>query len=156
MVAPGLRIGWVAEAPEFITTLAWFKKDLDHPFAQATMATYLESINFEKRLKTLRGTYQTKFWALLSALDQYLPKSASWYIPDGGYFVWVRIAGIDTSQLLIQALSEGVSFVPGKYFFLDQQIGSECLRLSFSYADQDEIVKGIQKLSTIVKRNLSL
>nr|WP_275980276.1 PLP-dependent aminotransferase family protein [Halalkalibacter alkaliphilus] len=153
VVAPGMRIGWVAAAPEFINAIAWFKKDLDHPFAQATMASYLDRIDLKDRLNMLRDTYQEKCNVLLSALKQYLPKSVSWYVPNGGYFVWVKIAGVDTSQLLDHALKEGVSYVPGKYFFLDQQEGTEYLRLSFSFADESEIVEGIQKLGKVIERN---
>ncbi|WP_226038489.1 PLP-dependent aminotransferase family protein [Aquibacillus saliphilus] len=155
VVAPGMRIGWITATSEFITALAWFKKDLDHPFAQATIATFLERTDLEKRLKNLRETYQNKCTVLLSALEQYMPKSVSWYVPEGGYFVWVKIVGIDTSELLTQALDEGVSYIPGKHFFLNQQDGAEYLRLSFSYADKKEIVEGIRKLSKVIKRILS-
>ncbi|SDQ07257.1 PLP-dependent aminotransferase family protein [Virgibacillus salinus] len=154
VVAPGMRIGWITATPELITAVAWFKKDLDHPFAQATMASFLEKNDFEKRLKTLRETYQRKCTVLLSALEQYMPKPVSWYVSEGGYFVWVKIAGADTSELLTHALDEGVSYIPGKHFFLNQQDGAEYLRLSFSYAEEKEIVEGIQKLSKVIKRIL--
>lgn len=154
VIAPGMRIGWITATSELITALAWFKKDLDHPFAQATMGSFLEKNDLDKRLKTLRQTYQRRCTVLLSELDQHMPKSVTWYVPEGGYFVWVKIAGVDTSELLSQALSEGVSYIPGKHFFLNQQDGAEYLRLSFSYAEEKEIVEGIQKLSKVIKRIL--
>ncbi|WML48997.1 PLP-dependent aminotransferase family protein [Neobacillus sp. PS3-34] len=150
VVAPGMRIGWIAGASEFITALSWFKKDLDHPFAQSTMAVYLENTDLEKRLIILKDVYSAKCATLIRSLEQSLPESVSWYVPEGGYFVWVKIPGVDTSLLLTQALSEGVSYVPGKYFFLDQKDGAEFLRLSFSYADEKEIVEGIRKLGELV------
>jgi 2-aminoadipate transaminase len=150
VVAPGMRIGWIAGARDFITALAWFKKDLDHPFAQATMAAYLENIDLEERLNILKNAYRTKCAALISSLEQFWPESVSWYIPAGGYFVWVKIPGVDTSVLLEKALEAGVSFVPGKYFFTDQKNGTEFLRLSFSYADEEEIVQGVQKLGELI------
>ncbi|PLS17428.1 PLP-dependent aminotransferase family protein [Bacillus sp. M6-12] len=150
VVAPGMRIGWIAGSSELITALAWFKKDLDHPFAQATMAVYLENTNFEERLQHLTNTYQAKCGVLLSALEQFLPESVTWYVPEGGYFVWVKIPGVDTSQMLTEALSVGVSYIPGKYFFLDQKDGIEFLRLSFSYEDEANIISGIQKLGKVI------
>lgn len=155
VVATGMRIGWLAATPEFITALAWFKKDLGHPFAQATMASFLENTDIEKRLKFLRDTYQAKCDALISALEQYLPTSVSWFVPEGGYFVWIKTEGIDTTELLTKALCEGVSYVPGQYFFLNQQVGKEFLRLSFSYANPKEIDEGIQKLGKVIKLMLS-
>ncbi|MEJ9229841.1 PLP-dependent aminotransferase family protein [Peribacillus butanolivorans] len=150
VVAPGMRIGWIAGESEFIKALEWFKKDLDHPFAQSTMAVYLENIDLEKRLVLLKDVYRTKCTALIRSMEQFLPESVSWYVPDGGYFVWVRIPGVDTSHLLSQALAEGVSYVPGKYFFLDQKDGIEFLRLSFSYANEKEIIKGIRRLGQLI------
>jgi 2-aminoadipate transaminase len=154
VVAPGMRIGWIVGASEIIHASAWFKKDLDHPFAQATMATFIANIDFEEKLLTLRDTYRAKCAVLLSALELYLPKSVSWYIPKGGYFVWIKIPGVDTSKMLTEALSEGVSYIPGKYFFLDQTDGTEFLRLSFSYEDEKEIAKGIQRLGRVVEASL--
>ncbi|QOR66615.1 PLP-dependent aminotransferase family protein [Cytobacillus suaedae] len=153
VVAPGMRIGWVAGPSEIISTLAWFKKDLDHPFAQATMATFLEGRDVGKRLPVLRERYNAKCKIMIAALEKYLPESASWYIPEGGYFVWVKVQGVDTDNLLKQALSKGVAYVPGKYFFYDPLAGSEYLRLSFSYADARDIQKGIKILGEILSHN---
>ncbi|WP_257348217.1 PLP-dependent aminotransferase family protein [Pseudalkalibacillus decolorationis] len=154
IVAPGMRIGWITGASEIIHASAWFKKDLNHPFAQATMAVFLANTDFEVKLLTLRDTYWAKCAVLLSALEQYLPESASWYVPEGGYFVWMKIPDVETSEMLTQALSEGVSFIPGKYFFMDQTDGTEFLRLSFSYEDEKEIVEGIRRLGRVVEANL--
>ncbi|SIR20811.1 2-aminoadipate transaminase [Peribacillus simplex] len=150
VVAPGMRIGWIAGESEFIKAFEWFKKDLDHPFAQSTMAVYLENTDFEKRLDLLKDVYRSKCTALIRAMEQFLPESVSWYVPDGGYFVWMRVPGVDTSHLLSQALAEGVSYVPGKYFFLDQNDGTEFLRLSFSYANEKEINEGIRRLGQLI------
>lgn len=150
VVAPGMRIGWIAGESEFIKALEWFKKDLDHPFAQSTMAVYLENTDFEKRLDLLKDVYRSKCTTLIRSMEQFLPESVSWYVPDGGYFAWVKIPGIDTSHLLSQALAEGVSYVPGKYFFLDQNDGTEFLRLSFSYANEEEIIEGTRRLGQLI------
>lgn len=150
VVAPGMRIGWIAGESEFIKAFEWFKKDLDHPFAQSSMAVYLENTDFEKRLDLLKNTYRSKCTALIHSMEQFLPESVSWYIPDGGYFVWVKIPGADTSLLLSQALANGVSYVPGKYFFLDQNDGNEFLRLSFSYANEKEMIEGIRRLGQLI------
>ncbi len=150
VVAPGMRVGWIAGIRQFITAFEWFKKDLDHSFAQATMAAYLENINFENRLRNLTKVYRRKCETLSSSLEKYFPDSVSWFVPKGGYFVWVKIPGIDTSKLLEQALAAGVSFIPGKYFFLNQKEGTELLRLSFSYEEEDDIVNGVQKLGQLL------
>jgi 2-aminoadipate transaminase len=150
VVAPGMRVGWIAGASEFISALGWFKKDLDHPFAQSTMAAYLETINLDERLDQLKEVYRNKGKTLIGALEKYLPETVTWYVPKGGYFVWVRIPGVDTSALLTQALAEGVSFIPGKFFYQDDQNGAEYLRLSYSFATESDIVDGVKKLGQII------
>lgn len=151
VVAPGMRIGWVHATERFIQALFWFKKDLEHPFAQATMATLLENTDFTSRLQTLSESYQRKCQVMLAALEKSLPENASWFVPKGGYFVWVKITGVDTEKLLSKATEGGVSFLPGKYFFLDQAEGAEYLRLSFSYESEENIEEGIQVLGDVVQ-----
>ncbi|KPB06194.1 aminotransferase-like domain-containing protein [Bacillus sp. CHD6a] len=151
VVAPGMRIGWVHASERFIQALFWFKKDLEHPFSQATMAAFLENTDFTLRLETLSKTYQKKCHVMLAALEKYLPENVSWFVPGGGYFVWVKVPGVDTEKLLVKATEGGVSFLPGKYFFLNQTEGVEYLRLSFSYENEENIEKGIRRLGDIVK-----
>ncbi|MCA1054972.1 PLP-dependent aminotransferase family protein [Rossellomorea aquimaris] len=151
VVAPGLRIGWIAARPEFIRALSWFKKDLGHPFAQASVAAFLGMSDLDGHFASLRKVYKEKCRLMLSELKRELPSEVSWYVPEGGYFVWVRVPGVDTSGMLPAALSEGVSYVPGKYFFLDREEGIEYLRLSFSYASKQDIVEGVQRLGRVVE-----
>jgi 2-aminoadipate transaminase len=155
IVAPGMRIGWVAAEKEFIQALSWFKKDLDHPFAQASMGSFLENADLEKHFNTLRKVYRDKCDLLLSELEQHLPASVSWFVPKGGYFVWVKVPGADTSKLLKHAVNEGVSYVPGKYFYLDQEEGLEYLRLSFSYASERDIAQGVKRLGKVIHSAVS-
>ncbi|CAG9622506.1 aminotransferase-like domain-containing protein [Sutcliffiella rhizosphaerae] len=150
VVAPGMRIGWISAASEFIQTLSWFKKDLDHPFSHASMSALLETINYKDRLHQLNNRYQEKCQVMLKALETYLPDSVTWYIPKGGYFVWVRIPGSDTSKLLTKASQAGVSYLPGEFFFMNQEEGKEYLRLSFSYESEGQIEKGIKLLGSIL------
>lgn len=153
VVAPGLRIGWVSGPQELIEVLGWFKKDLGHSFAQATLSAYLETIRFDSHLKNLAAVYQSKAEAMVEALKEFMPESVAWYFPKGGYFLWLRIPGTDTAELLAEAHQAGVAYVPGRYFFLEQQDGLEFLRLSFSYASKENIREGVCLLADIVKGN---
>lgn len=154
VVAPGMRIGWVAGAEELVTAMDWFKKDLHHPFAQATMASYIEGIDFDSHLQELQDAYQRKSGVMVAALEKFLPTTVSWYTPGGGYFVWVEVPGVDTAEMLTEAIAAGVAYVPGRYFFLEQDEGREFLRLSFSYADEEQIVKGIELLGQVIGRTI--
>lgn len=151
VAAPGMRIGWAAGPKEIIKAMGWFKKDLSHPFAQASMAALIENMDFDEHLHFLTASYQSKYAAMIAALERFLPQPVSWYGAGGGYFIWVKIPGADTSEILAAALSNGVSFVPGKHFFLNPQKGEEFLRLSFSYANEEEIIQGIRLLGEAIR-----
>jgi len=150
VVAPGMRIGWIAGAEALISAFAWFKKDLDHPFSQATMSVYLENNPLEERIQMLKNRYQVRWETMQHALEQFLPAPISWHMPQGGYFVWVHMPKLDTAILLEQALAMGVSYIPGKYFFLHQEKGTEFLRLSFSYAEEQDMVEGVRRLGELL------
>ncbi|WP_210364282.1 PLP-dependent aminotransferase family protein [Bacillus sp. REN3] len=151
VVAPGLRVGWLAGPGDVTKAAAWFKKDLDHPFAQASMAAFLEGTDFGKRLELLTDTYRQKAKEMIVSMKKNLPEEVSWYMPEGGYFVWLKVPGVDTAEMLEKALDLGVSYVPGKYFFLDQAKGSEFLRISFSYVEKEEIIEGVKRLGNVMK-----
>jgi 2-aminoadipate transaminase len=151
VVAPGLRIGWVAAEREFIQTLSWFKKDLDHPFSQASVSQFLYDLERKEHYTALRNVYGEKCSLLLSELKKHMPEPVSWYVPRGGYFVWVKVPGVDTSKLLEKAITEGMSYVPGKYFFLNQEDGLEYLRLSFSYEGESGISEGVKRLAAVIR-----
>nr|WP_308211997.1 hypothetical protein [Neobacillus cucumis] len=151
-----MRIDWITGAEEFISAFAWFKKHLDNPFAQASMAKYLEGINLEDRLKMLQGLYREKSETLVTSMKRNFPESITWYLPSRGYFVWAHIPGIDTTEFLERSLGKGVSFIPGKYFFLNPKDGTGFLRLSFCYVGKAEIIEGIKRLGQLLKEQLKV
>ena len=153
VVAPGMRIGWVAGGAELVNTLGWFKKDLNQPFAQSVMASFLEATDFDAHLESLTNAYEAKSTAMIQALEQFMPPSVTWYAPEGGYFMWLQLPGIDTADMLPEALAAGVSYVPGKHFHLDQG-RCEYLRLSFSYAGAEAIVEGVRKLAEVISTHM--
>nr|WP_289037860.1 PLP-dependent aminotransferase family protein [uncultured Allobacillus sp.] len=154
-IAPGLRVGYVAARSDLIEPLAWFKKDLDHPFAEATLGSYIAQTDMKKRFEMLRKVYQQNSKVLISSLEKYLGDIATWQQPSGGYFVWVNIPGINTSEILVEVMQAGVSYVPGKHFFVHEQEGLSYLRLSFSFVSREEMVSAVEILSQVIKKHLN-
>nr|WP_231493584.1 PLP-dependent aminotransferase family protein [Alicyclobacillus macrosporangiidus] len=159
VIAPGLRIGWLAGARPFIEVAGWFKKDLGHPFAEAVAAEYLSSVDLAGRVRFLQRVYRQRAAWMEMALRRHLPPGLRWMRPQGGYFVWIHTPGVHTARLLPQALRAGVAYVPGRYFHPESGSanedaaflpGDDWLRLSFSHLNRDELELGVSRLGALL------
>jgi len=152
IVAPGIRIGWVVAAPELVAAMQLFKKDLDHPLGWGIAAQYLAGVDLEARVAGLRKAYRDRRDLMLESLRREMPDGVSWTEPGGGFFIWIRVPGVDTVKLLPRALAAGVAYVPGKYFYFGETgQGRDCLRLSFSYLPPEELQRGVALLASVLR-----
>jgi 2-aminoadipate transaminase len=72
-------------------------------------------------------------------------------VPGGGYFLWLTLDDdVDSAELLLAALEEGVAFVAGPDFMLEG--GRASLRLSFAPVPAEQIAEGISRLSRALER----
>jgi 2-aminoadipate transaminase len=78
-----------------------------------------------------------------------MPPGFDWTHPEGGMFLWVTCPeGVDTNELMREALVRKVLFVPGRDFFPDAS-GQRFMRLNFSNATPEQIREGIQRLAKV-------
>ncbi|MEM4018576.1 MAG: aminotransferase, partial [Sulfolobales archaeon] len=92
--------------------------------------------------------------AMLSALSENMVENSWWAKPVGGLFLMVWLPpGIDTKAMLPEAVDEGVVYVPGASFFVDES-GKNTMRLNFSYPSVDEIKTGVGILGRLVKKKV--
>ena len=62
------------------------------PFlAQATVYEFLRRGNFEPNLERVNGLLKARRDAMLEALEQHMPRDATWSRPEGGYFIWLDV-----------------------------------------------------------------
>ena len=106
-------------------------------------------------LGRLRRTLRVRRDALLAALAEQMPAGTRWTTPQGGYQVWLELPeGLDTSDLLADAVGAGVLFAPGAQFHYDGR-ASRCLRLSLAMADTEALRRGAAALAGVVRARLS-
>ena len=153
--APGLRIGFYA-APEFLRKwLVLVKQGIDlhtSTFNQALAAEYLEGDYLLTHLPKIISLYRPKQAAMLSAIKDKLPRDFVCSPSDGGMFLWVKgPEGFDMIQLYHKAIENGVAFVPGKFFFTDENEGIETMRLNYTMADEKTIKMAIGKLADTIR-----
>nr|WP_275005278.1 PLP-dependent aminotransferase family protein [Promicromonospora iranensis] len=150
--APGYRVGFVI-APHAVRdklVLASESAVLSPSNAsQLAVATYLETCDWKAQIKAYRELYRERRDALVGALGEHLP-SASWNVPKGGFFVWVRLPdGLDARAMLPRAVTARVAYVPGTAFYYDGS-GSDHMRLSFCFPTPERIREGVRRLAGVV------
>lgn len=149
VLAPGMRLGWVAAPAEVIHKLVMVKQgtDLHTPtFNQIIAHTLLSRGYLQRQVPRLLPVYRQRRDAMLAALERDFPQQVHWTRPTGGMFIWVTLpAAVDSADLLQKALAQGVTFVPGRAFHATGS-GASTLRLSFSNAGHERIATGIGRL----------
>ncbi|MBA2255511.1 MAG: PLP-dependent aminotransferase family protein [Chloroflexi bacterium] len=154
VLAPGIRLGWIA-APtaELLRTLVLAKQPSDLHTAVATQMTVERLLRdglLERHIPRLRACYRERRDAMASALHEHFPPEVTHTHPAGGLFVWASLrSGLDTGELLIEALRHRVAFVPGESFHVDGT-GRESMRLNFSAEPPDVLREGIRRLGSVV------
>jgi DNA-binding transcriptional MocR family regulator len=110
---------------------------------QATIHEFVSRGSFEPNLERVRGLLRARRDAMLSALDRELP-GVRVTRPDGGYFLWAELGGVDAGELLARAEAAGVTFVKGTDF----DGGPDTLRLAYSFVSPAEIEEGVARLAS--------
>lgn len=158
--APGLRLGWVTAPPPILGKVLLAKQAADlcgSAYAQITAERYFAGTRWRRVLQDLTRTYGERRDAMLEALKEHFPAEAEWTVPEGGFFVWVRMPTfLDVKALLPEAIERGVTYVAGDAFFPDGRTGRNCMRLAFCYAKPDAIREGIRRLAEVLEDRLEL
>jgi 2-aminoadipate transaminase len=155
ILSPGLRLGWAVAPRPVLEKLNLGKQGTDlcsSPMTQLFVAAYFAErdaagrpawIDYVERLKNL---YRRRRDVMLEALEAYFGGRASWTRPQGGLFIWATLDGVNTTDLLALARSEGVAFVPGHAAYMDGLSGSSSMRLNFAGVPDDDIREGIRRI----------
>ena len=158
--APGFRLGWII-GPEVLLEQIYICKqalDLCPPVFDQYLATeFLTSGALDANLVKTKAEYRRRRDLMVSLLEKYMPEGVTWTYPEGGLFLFLTLPeGIDTIEMYDEALSKGVAYVAGSFFFLD---GSHrnTMRLNFSFVAEEKMEPGMKLLGGIIKdRILSL
>ncbi len=152
--APGFRLGWIIGPEPLLEQIYVCKQCLDlcPPVLDQYMACeFMASGMLDANLAKTIVEYRRRRDLMVSLLEKYMPEGVSWTYPEGGLFLWLTLPeGIDTVALYDRALSAGVAYVAGSFFYTD---GSHrnTMRMNFSFIDEAKMEPGIRLLASLVR-----
>jgi 2-aminoadipate transaminase len=155
VLTPGLRIAWVVAHEAVIDKLVQVKQATD-----LHTSTFNQFVSYEvarddafltEHVKNLRDVYRQRRDLMMKTMDENFPPEVTWTKPEGGLFLMVTMpAHLNAREVLKQALTRNVAFVPCDDFFIGDA-GHNTFRLNFSNAGPERIVEGIQRLGAVLK-----
>lgn len=120
VLAPGLRIGFIATALDGLEKLNIIKQTTDlhtSTLNQRIAAGVINHSEFQHHLAILKHHYRDRAHYLCENLDSQLKGRVKWNQPEGGMFLWVTAEGIDTDLLAQKCLNNGLAIVPSSVFY---------------------------------------
>ncbi len=150
IIAPGLRVGFLAAPKEVIAKVVVAKQVSDvHTsiLPQLLVYEFIKRYNLDEYIQKNRELYAHKCKVMVDAIDKYFPNQVTHTNPKGGLFVWCDMNGdYDTSEVAKECTKHKVVFVPGSTFMVDMEKPCSCFRLNFSTMTDERIVEGIKIL----------
>ena len=153
VLAPGFRLAWVIASEEVINKFALTKQSTDlcsNMFSQYIAYEYIKGGYLDTQIQHITQMYRHKRDIMIKAIQEYFPAGVKWTVPHGGMFLWVTLPkNLNTRLMFKRALAKKVAYVVGDAFFPDSS-NYNCMRLNFSYSDDETIREGIKRLAEVI------
>ncbi|EJR98398.1 PLP-dependent aminotransferase family protein [Bacillus cereus] len=152
-LSPGLRIGWIIGPEPVIDRLSDIKMQTDYGSSSLSQRVAAEWINqgfYEAHVANVRMHLKERRQIMIRALNKYCADIASWDIPSGGFFIWLKVIhNIPMKKLFSEALSKGILLNPGRIY---EEESDQYIRLSYGYATPEQMTNGIKLLSELIRK----
>lgn len=150
LMAPGLRVGWVATTPAMVARMSQLKTDAGScPLTQRIIVEFCAAGRLAEHTERVQTAYRMNRDRMARALRSDLP-AAAFDLPEGGYYLWLTFpAGTDGDAVARRAAEYGVIVLAGSKFFARSDAGHPAshVRVAFSHASGDEIDEGVRRLA---------
>jgi len=136
MLAPGLRLGWIAAVPAIVEQLALLKQRIDphtQNLSQFAVAELIETGAFDRHLGFLRGEHRRRRDAMVKALRTHVPAAQLRFgVPDGGLYLWCQLPStVRAKDVQREVFRDRIVFLPGEPFYVDRG-GAHELRVCYT------------------------
>lgn len=154
ILAPGTRVAWIVGDKDLINKMVMIKQGTNlctSVVAQALVYEYCRLGHLDGFLPKIIAHYAKKRDAMDAAFRNHLPQNAIFHRPEGGFFFWIQVPGVDSTKLFVKAIEHGVAFVTGPSFYAEPGEGADFMRTCFTFAQPEEIEEGAKRLAAAIK-----
>ncbi|QUO42221.1 PLP-dependent aminotransferase family protein [Brevibacillus composti] len=154
-LSPGLRIGWIVGPEPVIERLADVKMQTDYgasALSQIAAKEWLEHDRYLRHLAMIRASLRERRAIACQALERWFFDLAEWQVPQGGFYIWLRLKRATSARSLFsRALAKGILLNPG---YIYDHTDARHLRISYSYAAEEELEEALFVLSQLLRDSL--
>ena len=154
ILAPGTRVAWIVGAADLIEKMVMIKQGTNlctSVVAQALVYEYCRLGHLDGFLPKIIAHYAKKRDAMDQAFKKHLPSNTVYHTPEGGFFFWLQVPGVDSTKLFMKAIEKGVAFVTGPSFYPEAGKGTDYMRTCFTFCQPEEIEEGAKRLAAAIK-----
>jgi GntR family transcriptional regulator/MocR family aminotransferase len=149
ILAPGLRLGFVAGAREMVERIARLRRHVDRQgdlAIEEAVAELLEDGTVLRHVRRMRRAYRARRDVLVDALFTRLGDALAFEVPRGGMALWARTTSTSAERFFTRAKERGVGTSVARDYALDGE-SRPFVRLGFSALDEHEIVEAVRRLA---------
>jgi GntR family transcriptional regulator/MocR family aminotransferase len=152
ILAPGLRLGYVAATAEVVGRLAARRLFIDRQGDQAmecAIAQLLEDGEVQRHARRARRVYQSRRDTLVQALTDELGGVLTFQQPIGGIALWARAeGGLDVDAWVERCREREVHFQVARRFAFDGR-PRNFVRLGFASCNETELREAVRRMASV-------
>ncbi len=156
ILSPGMRIGFVSCEAELMQRMIICKQvqDVHTPVLTQMMAyEFVTRYSIDEHIAKISKVYGEKCEYMMELMDKYFPTCVKHTRPQGGLFLFCTMPdGINSKELLKEAIESNVAFVPGATTMIDDKKVYSSFRMNYSMASFEQIEKGVKILADVLNR----
>lgn len=157
ILSPGMRVAWACASPEVASAIEELKEtnDLQSPeLTQMLTYYYLQLFDLEEHIREIQVVYKERCELMVEMIQKYFPPEIKYTDPEGGMFLWLELPeGLDSDEILNDALAAGIAYIPGESFFSFEGV-KNTIRMNFTMVKDEQIREGIQTLGEVFRKHI--
>ncbi len=155
VIAPSFRLGYLVVNKRFNTNVNVCKQCMDvhsNTLGQYVAWGIMTKTDYEAHIKLAQEEYRRKSTLISETLKKTMHPSCKISSPTGGMFIMMFMPdSIDAEDFVWKGIDRGVVCVPGSGFAIDGSQLSHSVRMCYSTAPDDQIVKGAEIIGKLTR-----